>query len=272
MRSPSTTTAGIAHDAEHPAPRCVVRDELADAVDEHYVPRHRDAHAALGGHGLGLARSPRRRGGARPSRGRSSARAPPCGRRARCRRRRRPGPRGSSGRCRRRRRGGCSPRTRRWRVLTSALSSGQSAIASEPSAIASVSRYGEATLPAVEVVAADHDRRLHLAARDQLVEAQPEPVPLAVARASRSARAGPGRRRARPPCGSSARAARCRGTPRAPRGRSPRCRPGRRTAPPTGTAPCPRRTAAGCRPGRSPGYANARSNPPCSASARRLLP
>jgi hypothetical protein len=33
-------------------------------------------------------------------------------------------------------------------VLTSALSSGQSAIASEPSAIASVSRYGDATDPA----------------------------------------------------------------------------------------------------------------------------
>ena len=32
-------------------------------------------------------------------------------------------------------------------VLTSALSSGQSAIASLPSAIASVSRYGEATEP-----------------------------------------------------------------------------------------------------------------------------
>ena len=32
-------------------------------------------------------------------------------------------------------------------ALTSALSSGQSAIASEPSAIASVSRYGEATEP-----------------------------------------------------------------------------------------------------------------------------
>src|SRR5947209_20309894 len=33
-------------------------------------------------------------------------------------------------------------------VLTSAFSSGQSAIAAEPSAIASVSRYGEATEPA----------------------------------------------------------------------------------------------------------------------------
>ena len=32
-------------------------------------------------------------------------------------------------------------------VLTSALSSGQSAIASDPSSIASVSRYGEATEP-----------------------------------------------------------------------------------------------------------------------------
>ena len=32
-------------------------------------------------------------------------------------------------------------------VLSSALSSGQSAIASEPSCIASVSRYGEATEP-----------------------------------------------------------------------------------------------------------------------------
>ena len=44
-------------------------------------------------------------------------------------------------------------------VLSSALRIGQSAIASEPSRIASVSRYGEATEPAVEVIPPDHDRR-----------------------------------------------------------------------------------------------------------------
>ena len=49
-------------------------------------------------------------------------------------------------------------------VLTSAFSSGQSAIASEPSGIASVSRYGEATEPQSRWSRPMHDRRLHLAA------------------------------------------------------------------------------------------------------------
>ncbi len=50
-------------------------------------------------------------------------------------------------------------------VLTRALRIGQSAIASEPSRMPSVSRYGLATLPGVEVVAADDDRCCQLAGR-----------------------------------------------------------------------------------------------------------
>ena len=49
--------------------------------------------------------------------------------------------------CRRRRHGAATPRSRRDAVLSSALSSGQSETASEPSRIASVSRLGEATEP-----------------------------------------------------------------------------------------------------------------------------
>ena len=63
--------------------------------------------------------------------------------------------------------------------LRSALSSGQSDTASEPSRIPSVSRLGLATLPEVEVVAPDHDRRLELPRRHHLVERQPEPVTVA---------------------------------------------------------------------------------------------
>ena len=107
--------------------------------------------------------------------------------------------RGSSGRCRRRRRGGCSPTSRPLAVLTSALSSGQSAIASEPSAIASVSRYGEATEPESRwsrpiTIGADSSPAAH-----HLVEAQPEPVALAVAEPADARRAAPGRRPARRP-------------------------------------------------------------------------
>src|SRR5690349_22443713 len=53
-------------------------------------------------------------------------------------------------------------------VLTRALSTGQSPIASDPSAIASVSRYGEATEPQSRW-SADDDRRGNLPALDQLV-------------------------------------------------------------------------------------------------------
>ena len=66
-------------------------------------------------------------------------------------------------------------------VFSSALSNGQSETASEPSSIASVSRFGLATEPRVQMVAADHDRRLELPARDHLVEREPEPVALAEA-------------------------------------------------------------------------------------------
>ena len=63
-------------------------------------------------------------------------------------------------------------------VLSRALSSGQSDTASEPSFIASVSRLGLATEPRIQMVAADHDRRLQFARRHHLVEGQAEPVAL----------------------------------------------------------------------------------------------
>ena len=177
------------------------------------------------------------------------ARRPPA-----CRRRRPPGRRGSTCPCRRRRRGGSTPSTRRAAVLTSALSSGQSATASEPSRIASVSRCGEATEPGVEVVAADHDRRPQLARGDHLVEAQPGEVALAVAEP-----ADP-RRQALEVHALAARARIQRRDVllvaeqvedrRVGRGDVRRVARQRR---PSGTGPCPRRTAAGCRRGRSRG-------------------
>src|SRR3989304_1352476 len=72
-------------------------------------------------------------------------------------------------------------------ALTSALSSGQSAIASEPSFIPSVSRLGLATEPAsrgarpVAIGAADEARRRHFAAAHQLVETKACPGAFAVA-------------------------------------------------------------------------------------------
>ncbi len=97
--------------------------------------------------------------------------------------------------------------------------------------------------PRVEVVAPDHDRRADLAGRDHRVEAQPQPVALAVAEPADSRREPlerdvlAGRR------DPSARAPRRRGTHRARRGRSQRCRPDRPTARPSGTAPCPRQNS-----------------------------
>ena len=66
-------------------------------------------------------------------------------------------------------------------MLTSALSSGQSAIASEPSSIDSVSRYGEATEPESRWSRPITIGALISPLRDELVEAQPEPAALAVA-------------------------------------------------------------------------------------------
>ena len=65
-------------------------------------------------------------------------------------------------------------------VLTSALSSGQSATASEPSRIASVSRCGDATDPASRWSRPMTIGALHGAARDELVERQAGEVALAV--------------------------------------------------------------------------------------------
>jgi hypothetical protein len=64
---------------------------------------------------------------------------------------------------------------RAGRVLTSALSSGQSAIASEPSRIASVSRYGEATEPQSRWSRPITIGALRLARCDQLVERAARP-------------------------------------------------------------------------------------------------
>ena len=81
-----------------------------------------------------------------------------------CRRRRSPCRHAARSPCRRRRRGAATPRSRREAQLSSAFSSGQSETASEPSRIASVSRFGRGDRAGVEVVAADDDRRLQLAA------------------------------------------------------------------------------------------------------------
>ena len=66
-------------------------------------------------------------------------------------------------------------------VLTRAFSSGQSAIASLPSRHRLGLPVRRGHRAAVQVIAAEHDRRLHLAALHQLVEAQAGQVPLAVA-------------------------------------------------------------------------------------------
>ena len=66
-------------------------------------------------------------------------------------------------------------------ALTRALSSGQSAIASEPSAIASVSRYGEATEPESRWSRPITIGALISPGGDHLVEPQPGDVALAVA-------------------------------------------------------------------------------------------
>ena len=81
-----------------------------------------------------------------------------------------------------------------------------------------------------------------------LVEAQPEPVALAVAEPADPRRQTLERDPLAGQARSSGATARRRGTPRARPGRWRRCRPDRRTARPSGTGPCPRRTAAGCRP------------------------
>ena len=165
------------------------------------------------------------------------------------------------------------PRSRRVAVLTIALSSGQSATASEPSRIASVSRWGEATEPAsrwsrpITIGACSSPRR------DHLVEAQPGEVALAVAQPADPRRAGPGTARAR--CASAiqrrdvllvAEQVEDRLVGRRDVGRVA----GQRR--PSGTGPCPRRTAGGCRRGRSRGRRRRRSSPCSAARPRSALP
>ena len=126
--------------------------------------------------------------------------------------------------------------------------------------------------PAVEVVATDHDRRLHAPAPHELVERETRLRALAVAEPAdprrqpleRDALAGE-----RDPA---ARARRSPGRGRGSRGRSPRCPPGLPRARPSGTVPCPRRRAAGCRAERIPRSSNASATPASTAPARRLLP
>ena len=66
-------------------------------------------------------------------------------------------------------------------MFTSALRIGQSATASDPSRIDSVSRFGRGDRARVEVVPTDDDRGTHLAGRDEAVELEPGLRPLAVA-------------------------------------------------------------------------------------------
>ena len=161
--------------------------------------------------------------------------------------------RGSSGRCRRRRRGGCDTQVAPDDVLTSALSSGQSAMASEPSSIASVSRYGEATEPESRwsrpmTIGADSSP-----VRTISLKRRPSRCALAVAEPAdprRQALEGDPLAGQPDPAGQALVVGELLA---ARRGRWPRCRPGRRTAPPSGTGPCPRRTAGGCTPAGSRG-------------------
>ncbi len=98
-----------------------------------------------------------------------------------CRRSRSPCRRAGRTPCRRRRHGGSRPRSRPRRVFSSAFSSGQSETASEPSFIASVSRFGLATEPEsrwsrpITTGAFSSPRRHHL------VEGEPRLVPIAEA-------------------------------------------------------------------------------------------
>ena len=108
-------------------------------------------------------RSRRRRGASRRCRVVPEHALDALRRRVACRRRRSRRRHAASSPCRRRRRGASETQVAPPAVLSSAFSSGQSETASLPSRIASVSRFGLRDRAGVEVVAADHDRRLQLA-------------------------------------------------------------------------------------------------------------
>ena len=103
----------------------------------------------------------------------------------------------------------------------------------------------------IEMIAADHDRRLDPSLPHQLVDASIRSARDRRTQASRSAPAIPGTRRARAPGGSSGTAPRRPQTSRARPRRSRECRRDLRRAPPSGTGLCPRRRAAAHIPARS---------------------
>ena len=157
-------------------------------------------------------------------------------------------------------------------TLSSALRIGQSAIASLPSCIASVSRNGDATLPVSRWSRPITIGARQLAARDEVVERDAESRALALAQPA-DARRQPLEldplARERDP---------------APQvlvvrkqlehqlvGARDVARD-RRRARPSGTVPSPRRRAAGCTPARSPGMSNASATPASNATVRMLLP
>ena len=157
-------------------------------------------------------------------------------------------------------------------VLSSAFKSGQSAMASEPSRMPSVSRYGEATDPQSRWSRPITIGALQRAVGDHVVEAQSQPVALAVAEP-----ADPRRQalEVHPFAGHPDPAAerlvvRELGEHRLV-GR-PRCPAGHPTAPPSGTGPLPWQNSGRMYAGTKPGKSKARSQPPVFASARIELP
>ena len=146
-------------------------------------------------------------------------------------------------------------------TLSSAFRIGQSAIASEPSSIASVSRYGRGDRARVEVVAADHDRRSHRARPNELVDREPRARPVAEPEPA-DPRGSPWNS-TRSGASSSQRCRSASSGKRPPASRrSPRCRQGHLRALPSGTARFRGRTAGGYRPGRSPGMRTPPLRPP----------
>ena len=190
-----------------------------------------------------------------------------------CRRPRSPGRHAASCRCRRRRRDGSDTHDAPLATFSSAFRIGQSAIASLPSRILSVSRNGDATLPVSR-----WSRPMTIGAessplRHEIVDARRRTAPARPGPASRCAPAAPGSARVRAPasiqrrrCASSGNSSSDQvvGAVRCPRDR-PRARP-------SGTAPSPRRRAGGCTPARTRECRTRRRRRASKATVRMLLP
>jgi hypothetical protein len=157
-------------------------------------------------------------------------------------------------------------------VFTSALSSGQSAMASEPSRMPSVSRKGEATEPVSRWSRPITMGAFNSPVAHQAVDGQAEFGALAVAQPADARRQAlklnalarqrePARQRlvVREELSASGRCGRCRLRDR-------------RRAPPSGTGRGLRRTAGGCTRARSRGCRRRRSTPAFLACVRMLLP